>query len=229
MNVDTPIPYLLKYDDSIAIIILLCFFSLAFVLADSKKYLMQQGTSFILHKDRMNLFGASPVFNIYLSSVLILQTCFLGGIVFFSYFNYKCPILIQDSNPYVVIGVYVLVSLLYILLKRVLYVFAGWIFFDKSSVSSWLDSYFTLIYYLGFALFPYVLLLVYFDLNIEIMLSLGLVILIMTKILMLYKWLKFFFNNIYGLSLLILYFCALEIMPCLLFYRVLMDINKILL
>ena len=40
-----------------------------------------------------------------------------------------------------------------------------------------------------------------------------------TKILMLYKWLKLFCNNLHGGFLLILYFCALEIMPCLMLYQ----------
>ncbi len=40
-----------------------------------------------------------------------------------------------------------------------------------------------------------------------------------TKILMFYKWLKLFCNNLYGGFLLILYFCALEIMPCFMLYQ----------
>lgn len=155
--------------------------------------------------------------------------CFLVALVLFAWFQYKCPILIQEISPWILFGIYTLAAVIYVFLKRVIYAFIGWIFFDKSTTSLWLNSYFTLVYYFGFALFPYVLLLVYFEFDKPVMLTLGLVILIITKILMLYKWLKFFFINIYGLSLLILYFCALEIVPCLLMYRALVDINSLLL
>ncbi len=34
--------------------------------------------------------------------------------------------------------------------------FLGWTFFDKNKTNMWLESYSTLIYYIGFALFPFV-------------------------------------------------------------------------
>ena len=109
-----------------------------------------------------------------------------------------------------------------------LYSFLGWVFFDKNRTSLWLESYSTLIYYLGFFLFPFVLFLVYFDLKIIFLVSIGLFLIIFTKILMFYKWLKLFFDNISGIFLLILYFCALEIIPCLLLYQGLRELNNIL-
>ena len=101
-------------------------------------------------------------------------------------------------------------------------------FFDKNRTTIWLESYSTLIYYLGFVLFPFVLLLVYFDLNILFLVSIGLFLIIFAKILMFYKWIKLFFDKISSLFLLILYFCALEIMPCLLLYQGLRELNNIL-
>lgn len=229
MITDAPIPYSLKSDDLVSIIILACFFLLASIFSHSLKVLAQQAKNFILHKERANLFGASTSVSSYFSFVIILQTALLSAIIFLGYFNYKCPNLIQQNPSYLLLGIYAGVFLIYIFIKRNLYSFLGWIFFDKASTNLWLESWFTLVYYTGFMLFPYVLLLVYFNLDIKIMLTFGLVILIIAKILMLYKWLKFFFNNIYGLSLLILYFCALEIIPCFVYYRVLVNINCLLL
>ena len=45
---------------------------------------------------------------------------------------------------------------------------------------------------------------------------------------MFYKWIKLFFDKISSLFLLILYFCALEIMPYLLLYQGLRELNNIL-
>ena len=106
--------------------------------------------------------------------------------------------------------------------------FLGWTFFDKNKTNIWLESYSALIYYVGFALFPFVLFLVYFDLSLTNLVIIGSIILIFTKILIFYKWIKLFFDKISSLFLLILYFCALEIMPYLLLYQGLRELNNIL-
>ena len=134
----------------------------------------------------------------------------------------------EEVSPRLLLGVYLLACLLYLLFKWMLYSFLGWVFFDKNRTSLWLESYSTLIYYLGFSLFPFVLFLVYFDLKIIFLVSIGLFLIIFTKILMFYKWLKLFFDNISSIFLLILYFCALEIIPCLLLYQGLRELNNIL-
>ena len=107
--------------------------------------------------------------------------------------------------------------------------FLGWTFFDENRTNLWLESYSTLIYYAGFALFPFVLFLVYFDLSLTNLIVIGSIILIFAKILMFYKWIKLFFHQFSELFLLIVYFCALEIIPCLLLYQGMIQVNNILL
>ena len=92
-----------------------------------------------------------------------------------------------------------------------------------------MDSYFVVLSYLGFLFFPFVLTTVYFDAPQWEMCIIGLVLLVFMKILLFYRWVKLFFNDIYGLFGLILYFCALELMPCLVMFKVLSEINQILL
>ena len=101
----------------------------------------------------------------------------------------------DQGLPLLLLGIYVGFCLAYFLLKWLLYMFLGWVFFDKNKTNIWLESYSTLIYYVGFALFPFVLFLVYFDLNLTNLVIIGLIILIFTKILMFYKWVKLFFIN----------------------------------
>ena len=66
------------------------------------------------------------------------------------------------------LGIYVGFCLAYFLLKWLLYMFLGWTFFDKNKTNIWLESYSALLYYVGFALFPFVLFLVYFDLSLSL-------------------------------------------------------------
>ena len=225
----TPISYSPRTDDAIALTLLVCFFLSSIALARGKKFLSQQVKDFVLHRERTSIFDSSTAADVRYLLVLVLQTCVLSGITFLNYFHDTCPALMDHVSSLLLLGIYVGFCLAYFLLKWLLYMFLGWTFFDKNKTNIWLESYSALIYYAGFALFPFVLFLVYFDLSLTNLLIIGTIILIFAKILMFYKWIKLFFHQFGALFLLILYFCALEILPCLLLYQGMIQINNILL
>lgn len=225
----TPISYSPRTDDAIALTLLVCFFLSSIALARGKKFLSQQVKDFVLHRERTSIFDSSTAADVRYLLVLVLQTCVLSGITFLNYFHDTCPALMDHVSSLLLLGIYVGFCLAYFLLKWLLYMFLGWTFFDKNKTNIWLESYSALIYYIGFALFPFVLFLVYFDLSLTNLVIIGSIILIFTKILMFYKWIKLFFHQFSGLFLLILYFCALEIVPCLLLYQGMIQMNNILL
>ena len=225
----TPISYSPRTDDAIALTLLACFFLSSIALARGKKFLSQQVKDFVLHRERTSIFDSSTAADVRYLLVLVLQTCVLSGITFLNYFHDTCPALMDHVSSLLLLGIYVGFCLAYFLLKWLLYMFLGWTFFDKNKTNIWLESYSALIYYVGFALFPFVLFLVYFDLSLTNLVIIGAIILIFTKILMFYKWIKLFFHQFSGLLLLILYFCALEIVPCLLLYQGMIQMNNILL
>lgn len=225
----TPISYSPRTDDAIALTLLVCFFLSFIALARGKKFLSQQVKDFVLHRERTSIFDSSTAADVRYLLVLVLQTCVLSGITFLNYFHDTCPALMDHVSSLLLLGIYVGFCLAYFLLKWLLYMFLGWTFFDKNKTNIWLESYSALIYYVGFALFPFVLFLVYFDLSLTNLVIIGSIILIFTKILMFYKWIKLFFHQFSGLFLLILYFCALEIVPCLLLYQGMIQMNNILL
>ena len=225
----TPISYSPRTDDAIALTLLVCFFLSSIALARGKKFLSQQVKDFVLHRERTSIFDSSTAADVRYLLVLVLQTCVLSGITFLNYFHDTCPALMDHVSSLLLLGIYVGFCLAYFLLKWLLYMFLGWTFFDKNKTNIWLESYSALIYYVGFALFPFVLFLVYFDLSLTNLVIIGSIILIFTKTLMFYKWIKLFFHQFSGLFLLILYFCALEIVPCLLLYQGMIQMNNILL
>ena len=225
----TPISYSPRTDDAIALTLLVCFFLSSIALARGKKFLSQQVKDFVLHRERTSIFDSSTAADVRYLLVLVLQTCVLSGITFLNYFHDTCPALMDHVSSLLLLGIYVGFCLAYFLLKWLLYMFLGWTFFDKNKTNIWLESYSALIYYVGFALFPFVLFLVYFDLSLTNLVIIGSIILIFTKILMFYKWIKLFFHQFSGLFLLILYFCALEMVPCLLLYQGMIQMNNILL
>lgn len=219
----------IKQDDGIAVILLICFLISAYLFGRSKKFLFYQGKSFILHKERSSLFNSSTSSDVQYLLFLILQTCTLAGIFFLCYFETINPVLFQNISLFTLLGIYAGTLLLYVLLKWFFYSFLGNIFFNSTLTKLWLESYSTLLYYLSLVLFFPVLLLIYFDLDLCLITIIGAVIIIIAKLLLLYKWIKFFFNKTDDLFPIILYFCALEIIPCFIYYKVLILINNILL
>lgn len=225
----TTLSYSPRNDDVIALILLTCFFLSSIALARGKKFLSQQVKDFWVFRERASIFDASTAADVRYLLVLVVQTCVLGGITFFNYFHDIQPALMEKVSPHLLLGIYVGGCVVYFLTKWLIYLSVGWIFFDKKKTSVWLESYSTLIYYLGFALFPFVLFLVYFDLGRSYLVAIGLILIIIAKLLIFYKWTRFFLDQLISLFLLILYFCALEIIPCLLLYQGLVQINDILL
>lgn len=223
-----PIPYSPKLDDGITILLLCCFFISAYVLSRSRKFLVQLMKDFLLNRERTSIFAATTAADMRYMLLLILQTCVLGAVCTFNYLIDVRPELGERIPSYILLGVYLAIALLYLFWKWVTYSFLGWIFFDGNRTSLWMESYSTLLYYLGFALFPFALFLVYFDLSLLATVIIGLFLMFFTKILMFYKWIKLFCNNLYGVLLLILYFCALEIIPCFIVYRGVLQVNDYL-
>lgn len=225
----TQIPYRLNADNGGTALLFLCFFLSAYVLTNGKRFLLQQLKDFQNVKERGNLFNNSTATDFKYRVILLFQTSVLLGICFFDYFHDSIPELLIRVPSYIVLGTNILICVLYYLLKWLIYSFSGWIFFDKARTTIWLEAYSTILYYFGFTLFPLVLLMVYFDLSASILLPLELFFIIFAKIMMFYKWIKLFFHQFSGLFLLILYFCALEIVPCLLLYQGMIRMNNILL
>lgn len=187
-----PLPYSPRTDDVIALVLL--------AVSSSRPLRWHGARSFFLNKQRTLCFIANvQVFLLPLRRRMSVICCcwyfrprILSGICIFNYFNDVQPTLMEKVSPPLLLGIYILICLLYLLLKWLFYSFLGWVFFDKNRTTIWLESYSTLIYYLGFVLFPFVLLLVYFDLNILFLVSIGLFLIIFAKILMFYKWIKLF-------------------------------------
>ncbi len=221
-------PYRLKNDDGITGLLLFCFIITSYVLTFGKKSIIEQAKSLFSRKEQAYSFGKATGSDLRHRIMLRIQTCILMGVFIFSYFNDYNPNSYSLLPRYYVLGIYIGICIIFYIIKRLIYQFLGWVFFDKYITSSWIGCYSTIINFLGFCYFPLVLLMVYYNLSAPTILIIGLFLIIFAKILMFYKWLKFFFNNLHGLLYLIVYFCALEILPCFLLVQGLLQTNIIL-
>lgn len=223
-----PLPYLPGRDDTIAVLLLCCFLLSSYILARSRKFLLQLGKDFIMHRERTSIFATSSGADIRFLLVLILQTCVLAGVYLFVCFNDLYPEIPHKIAPSILLAGYGAICVIYLLLKWLIYGLLGWIFFNKETTDFWIESYSTLLYYLGFGLFLSILMVVYLNFSLQNCVIIGLILLGLVKLLTLYKWIKLFCHNLFGSFLLILYFCALEITPCIMLYSGLTQLNDYL-
>ena len=107
------------------------------------------------------------------------------------------------------------------MLKVWLYSFVNWVFFDGKRNGQWIRSLSFLISLEGLLAYPAILMGPYLNVpiqNVEIYFAIGL---ILVKLMTFYKcYVIFFRQNVVGLQI-ILYLCALEIVPLLALWKVL--------
>lgn len=98
-------------------------------------------------------------------------------------------------------------------MKYGIYKFVNWVFFHRQNNEQWNRSWRLLSATEGVLLFPLVLLVVYFDLPLPSAFIYTASIIVLVKILTFYKSFTIFFSQSNVHLQIILYFCALELMP----------------
>jgi hypothetical protein len=148
-------------------------------------------------------------------SFLVMQTCLLLALLAFFYANDYIADTYVLSSQYQLIGIYFAVILGYVLLKMMLYSGVNWVFFESKKIGQWSQFLLFIFSIEGILLFPLVILQVYFDIGLRNTLICSLVIIILLKILSFYKCFDIFFKRTSVFLQIILYFCALEVLPLL--------------
>ena len=223
-----PLPYSPRTDDVLTLVLLCCFLASAYVLGNSRKLLCQLGRDFLLQRGRGNLFNTSTATDMHSLLLLVLQACVVGGIFLF---RLQTGLLPQPGNlasPHLLLAACIGGVTAYLTFKWLVYSLVGWIFFDETRSSQWMEAYSSLLYYASFALFALALFAVYTNFSLQVSVTIGAILLISAKMLIFYKWLRLFCRRTHGVYLLILYFCALEIVPCFVFYRSLSAVSGLL-
>lgn len=223
-----PLPYQLRSDVFVTGIILVCFILFSYALKNGKKYVIQRIKELFQYKERISLFDEASASSNRYAFTLTFITAILSGMYIYEYVSETNLPLIHLATHELLLGIYIGATLLYIAFKGAAYEFINWIFFDKERNKYWIQTYFNLVSGVSFLLFPVVLLIIYFNLGIQIGKILIIFLLFFAKILLFYKSIRNFFKHVYGFMHFILYFCALEIIPLILFWKGITYINNIL-
>ncbi len=224
-----PLPYELRSDWMVTALLFLCFIFVSYVLAHGKGHLLHRFKNFTSNKERASLFDEATGSDTRYTAVLIVQTCLLSAFCMYDYFSEHDVQLFARIPHYLLLGIYTTFTFSYFVIKRLMYGFINWIFFDKKRNDLWIEAYFNVLIGAGFLLFPLVLLIIYFNLSSQIALYFIGFLLIFSKILLFYKCVNNFFHKIYGAFHLILYFCTLEVIPLLMLWKGVSIVNNIIL
>ena len=218
-----PLPYRFRTDDCVTATVLLCFFLAVWVVARSFRFLQQEIKDFFYIREYRSLFSDDVELRGKL--FLVCQACFVVGLLFFAYTQEAMPDVFNRIPPYVMLLANAAVGLAYFVVKQVLYAVVNWIFFTKEQSAKWTEAYLLCLLAVGTALFPVVLLVVYFDLSLHATFIISMVVISIVKLLLFYKCHGIFFRYGWGWLHLFLYFCTLELLPMLVLWRALIYVN----
>lgn len=210
-----PVPYTIREDNMITALLIGCFV-LAFVaLSKSRWFIMRQAKGFF-RVQRSRTTEISETTNEFrFQFFLVALTCLLLSLVAFFYAQEQNSDTFLVSSQYQLIAMFFGVFAGYFSLKALLYSFVNWVFFDKRQNGSWMRSFLFMTAVEGAVMFPMVVSQAYFGLSLRNTLVYVAVVVFLTRILSLYKSFLIFFRQKGGFVQIILYFCALEMMPLL--------------
>ena len=214
-----PIPYLLHSDWMVTCILFLCILVVSIVFSKNKKHLYQGIKNFTQNRERNSMFDEITASDARHTVLLVFHACLMLAFCAYYYIVNSCPLLFGQFTHGLVLFFLVLAISFCTFLKWATYQVVNWVFFQKERNILWITAFVNLLCCLGIVLLPIVLLIVYFNVSAQIAYILMGSLLIFMKMALFWKCFSNFFEKIYGFLHLILYFCALEILPDLILWK----------
>lgn len=206
-----PVPYTIASDDIITTILLGCFILTMVVFARSGRFIATQVKN-LFYRPTASTDTTETTGELRFQIFLIAQTSLLLGLLYFFYVQtYVTPSLL--ITQYQAMGIFVGTIVAYFLVKMIAYAVVNWVFFPRKKNLQWMQSLLFLEAMEGVLIFPFALLQAYFNMSVHTVMIASLFILACFKLLTLYRSFSIFFNTKGGGLQIILYFCALELMP----------------
>jgi hypothetical protein len=226
--VGDPVPYTASNDNVVTGMLLACFILAMVSFAHSRKFVLRQTKNFFYAPNSVSTDISETSREVRFLLFLVFHTSLLLSILYFFYSGINLYDKLILSSPYQLLAIYVGIITLYFVFKVLLYTVVNWTFFDKKKNGQWMHLAVYVTAMTGVCLYPLVLLLAYFNLSMQNTITYFLIVIVLSKILLFYKCYSIFFRKIGGFLQIILYFCALEVVPLLVLWGVLVFIGNYL-
>lgn len=206
------LPYTVSRDDVITGALLLCFVIAAVSVAFSRNFIARHLRSlFYVKRSDSDILETSSEVRFQL--VLCLQTALLMALVFQLYTRFTDGDEPMADSQVVPLAAFWGVNVAYLLAKWLIHQLVDHTFFTKRQIGQMMQVRLFLTSTIGVLLFPVVLVQIYLGLPLIVTLIYTLFIVILVKIMTIYKAQTIFFKSAGDFVQNILYFCTLEMMP----------------
>lgn len=224
-----PIPYQLYSDGNIISTLAIGFLLIVVAIQNENKSIWKIFKNCIITPGRSNLFDNNNNQTYILPTLLLtITTAVMCGLLTYHYHSYTSTEFFSTVFRPAIMGTYIGTFLMFIIAKWITYTIVDWIFFEKEKRKLWHKAFFNVISSMGIVLFAAAVYIVFLDSEFHISSVIILIIIVLSKILLFYNCLKYFFSKFHGALHLILYFCTLEIIPDLVLWKSVGLVNSIL-
>ncbi len=216
-----PVPYTVHADNLMTGLLLLCFIMIVVAFSSVKDFLLHQFKSFFYFSRDVSSEISETAVEFRFQFFLVMLASLLISLLFYFYTLYYIGDTYILRSPYYLILIYWGIIMGYYLLKAMLYTIVNLVLFDSKRNKQWMRSLLFISSVEGILMFPIMMINGYFDISVASASVYVLVVLTIIKILTFYKcFIIFFSRNVVKLQI-ILYFCALEIVPLLFVWSIL--------
>ena len=205
------------HDTGVMAMWLLVIFFLLTSFNKGMKYVTNLSRYMFSVRRRENLFDDHTVSETRILVALLLNTCFMEGLLVYSSFD---DALLSATGPHVAayVGLTTVAAIVFYCAQLVLYKLLAWVFGDATSSQLWISGFNATQSLLGLALLPVTIITLVYPSTAPTTLLVALALYIVARIVFISKGFRIFFNNLSSSLYFILYLCSVEIIPSLLAY-----------
>ena len=207
-----PVPYSYANDNLVTSLLIIGFLLIAFAFSRMSNFIVGQAKNFI-HPSQNRLTLSETSSEIYMQVVLTFLACIVYALLYYLYATEYLAKTYVTTSEYVLLGIFLVVFVGYFLMRFGLYTMVNNLFFDSSRNKKFLTSLLYLSSIEGLLLYPALALLAFMHLPAQNAIWYCLIVVILVKILTFYKSFTIFFKQNDLFLQIILYFCALEMVP----------------
>ena len=207
------LPYNVSSDNVVTALLLLCMLITTVCLSHSRRFIARQTKSFFYTPHGQTSTVTETGNEIAAQLFLAVQTCLMLSILVFIFIQPSVQGTLILPSLYTLIWIFFGGFIVYYVFKTLLYVIVNATFFEKKKNVLFMKAYLFISAIEGVALFPAILLQLYFDVTVGKTVVFTLIVIVLAKLLTLYRSFSLFFKRPGGVLQIILYFCALELTP----------------
>ena len=213
-----PVPYNIHNDSIITSILLGFFILMVIAYANTHEFVNRQLKKFFYVPSEGILEVSETGTELRIQLFMVLLSCVLLSLLYYFYVIHYIGNTFILNSQYMLIAIYLVMMVGYFTAKWWLYTLVNVVFFGSKKNRHWLKTKLFISSMEGVVFLPAVLLQAYFDVTEKNVIIYFIIVLIFVKILTFFKcYVAFFRRNVVKLQI-ILYFCALEMVPLLAFW-----------